>query len=277
MIKKLIDNDERAVTFAPKATGNAMKPDRVTAIRTHLFTKGFCSVGEIAEAVGVSEPTVRRDLTELQASGVITRSHGGARIAEGSGAEVAFDSREQINLTPKRAIGEAAYHRLHPDTAVFLDAGTTVLQLARRLRLNPLRLRVFTNCLAVAQLLMPVPDLTVTLLGGVLRPQNASMVGSLAEATLERLWFDQLFLGVGAIALTGEMSSADDQEARLNARMLTRAAQVVVLADADKFGQRLTFRVGQLGPQMQMVTDARLPADMRQKVRDWGCDLQVVA
>ena len=277
MIKKLIDNDEHAVTFAPKATGNAMKPDRVTAIRTHLFTKGFCSVGEIAEAVGVSEPTVRRDLTELQASGVITRSHGGARIAEGSGAEVAFDSREQINLTPKRAIGEAAYHRLHPDTAVFLDAGTTVLQLARRLRLNPLRLRVFTNCLAVAQLLMPVPDLTVTLLGGVLRPQNASMVGSLAEATLERLWFDQLFLGVGAIALTGEMSSADDQEARLNARMLTRAAQVVVLADADKFGQRLTFRVGQLGPQMQMVTDARLPADMRQKVRDWGCDLQVVA
>ena len=254
-----------------------MKPDRVTAIRTHLFTKGFCSVGEIAEAVGVSEPTVRRDLTELQASGVITRSHGGARIAEGSGAEVAFDSREQINLSPKRAIGEAAYHRLHPDTAVFLDAGTTVLQLARRLRLNPLRLRVFTNCLAVAQLLMPVPDLTVTLLGGVLRPQNASMVGSLAEATLERLWFDQLFLGVGAIALTGEMSSADDQEARLNARMLTRAAQVVVLADADKFGQRLTFRVGQLGPQMQMVTDARLPADMRQKVRDWGCDLQVVA
>ena len=254
-----------------------MKLDRVTAIRTHLFTKGFSSVIEIAEAVGVSEPTVRRDLMELEAAGVVTRSHGGARIAEGSGAEVAFEAREQINLAPKRAIGEAAYHMLRPDTAVFLDAGTTVLQLARRLRLNPLRLRVFTNCLAVAQLLMPVDSITVTLLGGVLRPQNASMVGMLAEEALEKLWFDQLFLGVGAIAENGEVSSADDQEARLNGRMLGRAAQVVVLTDADKFGQRLTFQVGRLGAGVQVVSEARLGPDWRQRLAEWGCDLQVVA
>ena len=254
-----------------------MKLDRVTAIRTHLFTKGFSSVIEIAEAVGVSEPTVRRDLMELEAAGVVTRSHGGARIAEGSGAEVAFEAREQINLAPKRAIGEAAYQMLRPDTAVFLDAGTTVLQLARRLRLNPLRLRVFTNCLAVAQLLMPVDSITVTLLGGVLRPQNASMVGMLAEEALEKLWFDQLFLGVGAIAENGEVSSADDQEARLNGRMLGRAAQVVVLTDADKFGQRLTFQVGRLGAGVQVVSEARLGSDWRQRLAEWGCDLQVVA
>lgn len=254
-----------------------MKLDRVTAIRTHLFTKGFASVGELAEAVGVSAPTVRRDLMELQAAGVVTRSHGGARIAETSGAEVAFEAREQINLAPKRAIGEAAYQMLRPDTAVFLDAGTTVLQLARRLRLNPLRLRVFTNCLAVAQLLMPVDGLTVTLLGGVLRPQNASMVGMLAEEALEKLWFDQLFLGVGAIADSGEISSADDQEARLNGRMLARAAEVVVLADAAKFGQRLTFRVGRLGPGVQIVTETLLSADWRARLADWGCALRSVA
>ena len=253
-----------------------MKLDRVTAIRTHLFTKGFASVGEIAEAVGVSEPTVRRDLMELQAAGVVTRSHGGARIAETSGAEVAFEAREQINLASKRAIGEAAYQMLRPDTAVFLDAGTTVLQLARRLRLNPLRLRVFTNCLAVAQLLMPVEGLTVTLLGGVLRPQNASMVGMLAEEALEKLWFDQLFLGVGAIADSGEISSADDQEARLNGRMLARAAEVVVLADAAKFGQRLTFRVGRLGPGVQIVTETWPSADWRARLAEWGCALRGV-
>ena len=253
-----------------------MKLDRVTAIRTHLFTKGFSSVVEIAEAVGVSEPTVRRDLMELEAAGVVTRSHGGARIAEGSGAEVAFEAREQINLVAKRAIGEAAYQMLRPDTAVFLDAGTTVLQLARRLRLNPMPLRVFTNCLAVAQLLIPVDGVSVTLLGGVVRPQNASMVGMLAEEALERLWFDQLFLGVGAIAETGEVSSADDQEARLNGRMLGRAARVVVLTDAAKFGLRLTYRVGLLGRGMQIVTDAMAP-DWHQRLADWGCDVQVVA
>ena len=248
-----------------------MKLDRVSAIRRHLFTKGYCSVGEIAEAVGVSEPTVRRDLLDLEAAGVILRSHGGARIAEGSGAEVAFEVREQINLAAKRAIGEAAWQMLRPDTAVFLDAGTTVLQLARRLRLNPVRLRVFSNCLAVAQMLMPVPEVTVTLLGGNLRVQNASMVGAIAEEALERLWIDQLFLGVGAVAADGTISSADEQEARLNRRMLERTGRPVILADADKFGPRLTWAVARLGAGAVVVTEARLAAEWQVRLGEWGC------
>jgi DeoR family transcriptional regulator of aga operon len=276
MIRNLIDNDRNPPEPCP-IPGKTMKLDRVTAIRTHLYSKGFSSVVEIAGALGVSEPTVRRDLMELEAAGVITRSHGGARIAEGSGAEVAFEAREQINLAQKRAIGAAAFGLLRPETAVFLDAGTTVMQLARLLRLNPMPLRLFTNCLPVAQLLMPVPELTVTLLGGTLRAANAAMVGMLAEAALDRLWFDQLFLGAGAIAGQGEVSGVDDQEARLNGRMLQRAGQVVVLADADKFGARLTWGVGRLGPGMVVVSDAGLAAPWRQSVADWGCSLQVAA
>ncbi|MEO6301522.1 MAG: DeoR/GlpR family DNA-binding transcription regulator, partial [Paracoccaceae bacterium] len=197
-----------------------MKIDRAAAIRQHLYSKGYSSVGQIAEAVGASEPTVRRDLVAMEEAGAVVRVHGGARISEASGAEVAFESREQINLTAKRAIGDAAYSLLRPDSAVFLDAGTTVLQLARRLRLHPMPLRVFTNCLPVAQLLLPVVEMTVTLLGGTLRPQNASMVGMLAEDALERLWFDQLFLGVGAISEGGDIFSSDEQEARINRLML---------------------------------------------------------
>ncbi len=253
-----------------------MKLDRVTAIRRHLFTKGFSSVVEIAEAVGVSEPTVRRDLLELEATGAIVRSHGGARIAEASGAEVAFEVREQINLAQKRAIGEAAYQMLQPDTSVFLDAGTTVLQLARRLRLNPVKLRVFTNCLPVAQLLMLASEISVTLLGGSLRPQNASVVGPLAEDALDRLWFDQLFLGVGAIAADGDISSADDQEARLNSRMIARCSSPVILADADKFGRRLTFRVARIAAGARVITETRLDRGWQDRLADMGCALTLV-
>jgi DeoR/GlpR family transcriptional regulator of sugar metabolism len=248
-----------------------MKPDRASAIRQHLFARGYSSIAEIAEAVGASEPTVRRDLMSLEADGQIQRTHGGARIAEASGVEVAFESREQINLAAKRAIGWAAYQMLRPDTAVFLDAGTTVLQLARRLRLNPMPLRVFTNCLPVAQILMPVPDISVTLLGGTLRPQNASMVGMLAEAALDRLWFDQLFLGVGAIADDANIYSADEQEARINARMLARTAMPIVLTDADKFGQRLTYRVAELGSPLHVVTETRLSPVWAARLEKAGC------
>jgi DeoR/GlpR family transcriptional regulator of sugar metabolism len=251
-----------------------MNIDRASAIRQHLFARGYSSIAEIAEAVGASEPTVRRDLLALEADGQVLRTHGGARIAETSGVEVAFESREQINLPAKRAIGDAAYRMLRPDTAVFLDAGTTVLQLARRLRLNPVPLHVFTNCLPVAQVLMPLAEVSVTLLGGTLRPQNASMVGMLAEEALDRLWFDQLFLGVGAIGDDGNIYSADEQEARINARMLTRTATPVVLADTDKFGQRLTYRVATLNAGYQIVTEAGLADRWAALLEKTGCRVQ---
>ena len=248
-----------------------MKIDRASAIRQHLYAKGHSTVAELAEVVGASEPTVRRDLLALEQTGALVRTHGGARIAEVSGAEVAFETREQINLGAKRAIGEAAHARLRPGTAVFLDAGTTVLQLARCLRLHPLPLRVFTTCLPVAQLLLPVPGLTITLLGGTLRAQNASVVGTLAEDALERLWFDQVFLGAGAVSEAGEITSADEQEARINRRTLTRSTEVALMADADKFGPRLTYQVAPLPRGLHVITDARLAPDWQARLADLGC------
>ena len=271
MIKIMIDSVPEATLHKASRNGEAMKIDRAAAIRQHLYSKGHSSVGDIAEAVGASEPTVRRDLLAMEEAGAVVRTHGGARIAEASGAEVAFESREQINLAAKRAIGDAAYDLLRPDMAVFLDAGTTVLQVARRLRLHAIPLRVFTNCLPVAQLLLMVPDMTVTLLGGTLRPQNASMVGILAEDALDRLWFDLLFLGVGAISAEGEIYSSDEQEAQINRKMLTRTDAPVVMADADKFGRRLTYRVAPLDASIQVITESRLDAGAQKLLHDIGC------
>ena len=248
-----------------------MQIDRITAIQQHLFSKGFSSISDISNAVGASEPTVRRDLLALENRGAIIRIHGGARIAEGAIAEIAFESREQVNLPAKRAIGDAAYKLLVPNTAVFLDAGTTVLQVARQLRMAPLPLRIFTNCLPIAQLLSPLTALTVTLIGGTLRPQNASMVGKLAEDALGHLWFDQVFLGAGAISPTAEIYSADEQEARLNAQMLMRTDSPVLLVDADKFDHYLTHRVAAVQSRIKIVSDIRLDAEWQNKLHDLNC------
>ena len=128
-----------------------VKVDRLDAIRSHLYANGFSTIQALADAVGASLATIRRDLQILEREGAIDRVHGGARIAEGSSVEVAFQEREKRNLSAKRAIATAAYDLLHPRTAIFLDAGTTVLQLARLIRINPLPLRIFTNGLTVAQ------------------------------------------------------------------------------------------------------------------------------
>src|SRR4051794_9323546 len=102
---------------------------RLGADRSPLYANRFLNIPGLADAVGASLATIRRDLTVLERQGAIDRVHGGARIAEGSSVEMAFEERAKRNLGAKRAIAAAAYELLVPHATVFLDAGTTVLQL----------------------------------------------------------------------------------------------------------------------------------------------------
>ena len=241
-----------------------MQVERLDAIRSHLYAHGFSTIQALADSVGASLATIRRDLQVLEHEGAIDRVHGGARIAEGSSVEMAFQERAKRNLEAKRAIAAAAYKLLTPHATVFLDAGTTVLQLSRLIRIHPLPLRIFTNGLAVAQEFLNVPELEVAVLGGTLRSGNASFVGPQAEAMLESLWFDQLFLGASAIGLDGAIYSVDSAEASLNKRMLARAAESFVLADSSKFGTMATYRVAPLTV-ARVVTDWNLSAEWRSR------------
>jgi DeoR family fructose operon transcriptional repressor len=247
------------------------KDERLSLISQHLYSHGESTIQAIADVADASLATVRRDLLTLETDGIIHRTHGGARIAKSAGVEVAFDLRENQNLFAKRAIAEMAYEQIASGSTIFLDAGTTVLQLARRLRLDPVPLSVFTNCLNVAQLLMNTPGITVVLLGGQLRAENASMVGALAEAMIENLWFDQLFLGAGAIAPDACIYSLDASEAQLNQKMLARAGSTLLLADSSKFDQRLTYRVAPLSAALTVISDERLPGSWQSKLNELGC------
>jgi DeoR/GlpR family transcriptional regulator of sugar metabolism len=85
-----------------------MKPDRLEAIRHHLYSCGTSSIEALSQATGASAATIRRDLAALEQQGVVSRTHGGARIASGAHVEVEFTTRERHNLAQKRAIAGAA-------------------------------------------------------------------------------------------------------------------------------------------------------------------------
>ena len=124
-----------------------------------FFRARFGSVQQRAAAVGAFAAVIRRDLLALEAKGAIARNPGGASIFERAGDDVAFALHEQHDLSEKRAIGDAKLSLITPDSPIFLAAGTTVLQVARRVYLDRLPLSVFTNCLTVAQGLMAMQDL----------------------------------------------------------------------------------------------------------------------
>jgi DeoR family fructose operon transcriptional repressor len=257
-------------------TQTSAKIERLEAIRSQLYANGFSSIQTLSETIGASLATIRRDLQTLEDEGAIDRVHGGARIAEGSSVEVAFHERAKQKLGAKRALAACAYELLTPHSTIFLDAGTTVLQLARLIRVNPLPLRLFTNGLLIAQEFLNVPNLQVSVLGGQLRNENASFVGPQAESVLEDLWFDQLFLGASCIGPDGVIYSADSAEASLNRHMLPRSAQSHVLADSSKFGPMATFKVAPLTAVTRVITDAGIGPEWRRQLDKLGVALSVV-
>ena len=254
-----------------------MKTERLNAIRRHLYAHGPSTIQGLAGAVGTSLATLRRDLAALEEEGIVDRVHGGARLAEGSTVEVAFEHRESHNLDAKRAIADNAFGLLKPHTTVFLDASTTVLQLVRRLRIDPVPVTVFTNGLSVAQALLNVPRVRVMALGGQVRNENASIVGPHAEAMLDRLWFDQLFLGAGAVNQDGTIYSVDLAEANLNAKMLARSTERHLLVDSSKFGAIATYAVAAVSSVTHVISDAALSPEWHQRLQNLGVSLTLAS
>lgn len=235
-----------------------MQSDRLMQIRHHLYRFGQTGVTELAKIVDSSVATIRRDLQRLEEQGLVRRTHGGAEIIGTGSAEIDFQAREHHGLATKRAIADAAYAQLCEHSSVFLDSGTTVLQLAKRLRLEPIPLVVFTNSVAIVSTLLDTPRLQLNLLPGRVRNENRSIVGPLAERCIETLWFDQLFLGASAVQPDGSISTPDSEEASLNAAMTKRATLRFLLIDSQKFGRHSTFRVGTLDNITHVITDSHL-------------------
>lgn len=253
-----------------------MLEQRLKTIQAHLFARGVSSIEELVAITQSSPATVRRDLVKLETGGVIERTHGGARLAESSNLEVAFGLRESENLEGKRAIGRAAHALLKPGSTVLMDAGTTVLQLAKAIRLEPMPLTIITNGLALAQELVNVPGIEVILLGGKLHGDNLSSVGTYTEKLLEEFWCDQLFLGATAISQENNLATLDAGEASINRKMLERTKHSILLADSSKFGHNAPYRVTNLIDITQVITDAGLDAGWSRHLRHLGVQFKTV-
>jgi DeoR/GlpR family transcriptional regulator of sugar metabolism len=253
-----------------------MLEQRLKTIQEHLFARGVSSIEELVAITQSSPATVRRDLSKLELDGVIKRTHGGARLAASSNLEIAFGLRESENLEVKRAIGRAAYAHLKPGSTVLMDAGTTVLQLARAIRLEPMPLTIITNGLALAQELVNVPGVDVISLGGKLHGDNLSSVGPYAEKLLEEFWCDQLFLGATAVNSEYNLTTLDVFEASINRKMLERTKQSILLLDSSKFGHSAAYRVSNLLDISHVITDSDLDAAWSNRLQNLGVHLQIV-
>lgn len=218
-----------------------------------------CSVNELAEELGVSKATVRRDLQELEEAALIERSHGGAVPVTTIGREQPYGQREVQHLDAKVAIAERAVEELREGQVVFFDAGTTTIEAAKRTRES---IVAVTNSPLLA-LELEADDREIKLTGGTLRHRTRALVGPSAESFMDRMNFDLLFLGTNAIDAEGLMTPNED-EARMKSLMVEKAHRVVAVADATKFGERSFVRFADLSELDRLITNENPPADVRE-------------
>lgn len=212
---------------------------------------------DLARALGTSLASIRRDLADLEQSGLLKRTHGGAVSNDLAAFEPSLEQKEDQYQAEKAAIAAAAVSLVKPGDIVLLDAGSTTRPIARELR-RFRNLTVVTNSLPVASELAH-SDLEVILTGGHLRRGVLSQVGPIAEQTIAGLHVDKLFLAANAVDLAKGVTTPNILEARTKRAMIDSAREVILVADHSKFG-RVTFgRVCGLDRIDVVVTDHGLP------------------
>lgn len=236
-----------------------------------LRDEGVLPVGQIAQRLGVSEATARRDLNDLGRAGRLRRVYGGAVASHP--VERPFAEEEGDDRDDKLALARRAAATVEDGEVVLLDVGTTVLQLAHQLRGR--RITVTTSNLAVYEELRDDAEVSLVLLGGRVRRNYRSLVGRLTESSLAQLYADRLFLGTSGVLPDGRVLDTTDVEVPVKQAMLASARQVVLLATAKKFPGTGTARV--CGPQDidVLITNRTSDPDTLAVFREAGVEVAV--
>lgn len=232
---------------------------RQSRILAELERTGAVRVSQIAELLGVSDMTVRRDLKAMQQAGMLVKVHGGARVRhEKSAAEPGFAIKSQRQQAEKEAIARVAADLVEPGSAIAVSAGTTTYTLARHLGRVP-DLTVITNSARVAEVIEQAgSDSTTVLLTGGQRTPSDALVGPLAVAAWRSLHVDTCFLGVHGMHPETGFTTPNLLEAETNRAMIDAASRLVVVADSSKWGTVGLTTMAQLHEANVIVTDAGL-------------------
>ena len=228
--------------------------------------RGSVRVAEISKIFDVTPETVRRDLDLLEEEGKLLRSHGGAvRIQEEQG-DIPYLVREETNAEEKVEVAKNALEFVYPGDSIALDASTTAWYLARVLPDMPLR--VLTNSIRVAQELSTKDKIEVIMTGGILRVTSMSLIGPLAEETINKYHVNKAFISCKGIHPSYGVSDSNEMQALIKQHMSSIADHVYLLVDHSKFGVRDFAKVMDVKDLNAIITDSRVDQETIQLFAD---------
>jgi DeoR family glycerol-3-phosphate regulon repressor len=220
---------------------------------------GSVTVEQLADQLGVTLQTVRRDVQRLADEGLLTRFHGGVRVPGSTVENMAYPQREILNAEGKARIARAVAVALPHGCSLILNIGTTTEAIARAL-MQHTGLRVITNNLNVAAILSANPNCEVIVVGGVVRGRDQGIVGEAAVDFIRQFKVDIALIGISAIESDGSLRDFDYREVKVSQTIISHAREVWVAADSSKFNRPAMVEVAQLSQIDRLFSDA-LPPD----------------
>lgn len=259
-----------SVHSATNSKGHPEKSSHLPQIRRHelivemIQDQGFISTDELVRFFQVTPQTIRRDLNELDRMKLISRHHGGAGMPVTSSTEnAAYTERKTMLSREKDWIAEAMAARIPDGASLFINIGTSTEAVARAL-LQHKHLKVVTNNLHVAAILLPRDDFTVIIAGGEVRNRDGGIVGEATCDFIDQFRVDYALIGISGIDMDGSLLDFDYHEVRVAQAMNRNARQSYLAADHSKFGRGAMVRMGHVKEIDALFTDTVPPEPLKE-------------
>lgn len=244
---------------------------RQRAILALVREQGFVAIEELARHFDVTTQTIRRDVNALCRRGLLRRYHGGTGLASSVQNEP-YTARQVSRRAEKQRIARAVARQIPDQASLFITLGTTAEAVAEALS-DHRDLRVITNNLNVANILIDNASCEVIIAGGVVRARDRGVTGEATIDFMNQFKVDYAIMGISGIDRDGALLDFDYHEVRVLQAIIANARSVYLAADATKFGRNAMVRVGELAQIDALFTDEPPPTGIQRLLADAGASL----
>lgn len=218
-----------------------LKRERQEQILNIVKSRKYCTVNYLSKQLFFAPITIRRDLTEMEDCGLLTRCYGGATIPEYENREIPFEVRNKNNYSAKEALAKKAARLISTGDVVFLDASSTVSHIAGYISAEQ-NITVITNSTYLCEKLKE-KHIRCYLTGGMPVENSHALVGEIAQQALTQLYANICFFSAQGISADGVISDQSEAETALRRLMIKHSDKQYFLFDSSKFDKRFAFQV----------------------------------
>lgn len=237
--------------------------------------QGYVSTDDLVEMFDVSPQTIRRDLNELADANKIRRNHGGATLAT-SAENSPYSDRKVMNQNEKYKIARALVKHIPDGSTLFIDIGTTPEAVAKALLESHQQLRIVTNNINAAIILMSKPEFKVILAGGEVRNKDGGVTGEATLDFISQFRLDFGILGISGVDFDGSLLDFDYHEVRVKRAIIENSRAVFLPIDHSKFGRNAMVNLGKIDDVDLIVTNQAPPKEMASLIKQQGIKIEVV-